>query len=503
MGIPIKDMQSAKDSLPIDDNKTLKKKKKSFLPWVFTLIIVLGIVGVIVYGNVRENVKPIIAEKKLTNVEVLTVKTKEFTESLTLPAIITANRVAGLKSEFSGILERWFFPEGGKVEIGDVIAEINTKGLRLNLEELYAALKTASKNVTLSNIRKENTEINLTNIQKNLKLQEISLESANATLTLAKKQYDRIKKLAKQKIVTSSKLDDSQNAFTQAKLGVTRVEQNLNSAKLNIRSAEIASKEAVAEIELSEARMVELEASIDLLEYQIEKGKLKAPFSGRLEEHLVQPGEMVSSNITIVNIYDLHYLRATINIPDRYVAFLDSNNEGVKQFIRLKMPGAEQRIKAKLIIPGLPKLTGGTESGIELNADIARIAQSSDPESNTFKVELRLVNPGNVLKHGLIARSKIEYLYYPNAIIIPVKAVQVTDVGPRVLVVNEKDGAQIVTIRDINPISIHGSNIFIKGGLKKGDRLVVAGWKGLVGGEKVNILVEDGNFIKPVIETKE
>lgn len=107
------------------------------------------------------------------------------------------------------------------------------------------------------------------------------------------------------------------------------------------------------------------------------------------------------------------------------------------------------------------------------------------------------------MKHGMIVRSKLEFLYYPDAILIPVKAVQVTDTGPRVLVLNEENGTQVVSIRDINPISIQGSKIFIRGGLNQGDRLVIAGWKGLVGGEKVNVLVEDGNFIKSDSETKE
>jgi len=499
---PIKDSQSTEENLQSNKNYS-PKKKKLLSPWIFTIFIMLAIVIVIIYANIREKTEPIVAAKKLTNIEIQTVSTQEFIESLTLPAIINADRVARLRPEFTGILQRWFFPEGAFVEIGDVIAEIDTKGLRLNLEELYAALKTAAQNVTLSRIRRENSEVNLTNIRKSLKLQEIALDSANATLKHAKKQFDRDTNLAKQKIVTTSQLDDSQNTYTQAKLGVTRAEQNFNSAKLNIRSAELANKEAIAGIDLSEARIAELEASIDLLEYQIEKGKLKAPFSGRLEEHLVQPGEMVSPSAPVVSIYDLQYLRATINVPDRYVTFLDSDNEGAKLFIQTNMPGAQQRINAKLIIPGLPKLTGGIESGIEFDAEIARIAQSSDPESNTFKVELRLPNPGNVLKHGIIARSIIEYLYYPDAVIIPVKAVQVTDAGPRVLVVNKKEGDQVVSIRDINPISIHGSNIFIKGDLKKGDRLVVAGWKGLVGGEKVNVLVEDGNFIKSDIAIKE
>lgn len=491
------------DKTPISNESDMptpsiqKKSRASFLPWLFTSLIGLATVTVIVFAAVKKNEEPIPPEKKLTNVEVFTINTQEFIESLTLPAIIQADRVAQIKPEFSGVLKQWYFPEGSEVKAGAVIAEIDTESLRLSLAELEAALKTASENVKLSNIKKEGALVNLTNTQRNIKIQEIALASEESNLKLAKREFERIKQLAQKKLTSISTLDNAQNTLTQAELGVIRAKQNLNKERLNIQSSELAIKEASAGIELAEARIVELEASIDLLEYKIEKGKLRMPFSGRLEEHLAEPGEMVLPNEPIVMIYDLKFLRATVNVPDRYIGYLDPENKDAKAYIQMSTPGSEQRINAKLIIPSLPKLTGGIESGIELDAEIARIAQSSDSQSNTFKVELRFPNPGNALKHGVIGRGKIEYLYYPEAIIIPTKAVQATDEGPRVMVVEEVNGAQMAEVRDIKPVSIHGSKIFVKGGLKQGERLIVTGWKGLVGGEQVNVLVEDGKFIKP------
>ena len=661
--------------------KHQNKKRLSKLPWIFTSLVILAIVAVIFISQSKKPQAPVIAEQKLTNVEVLTIKPEKFIEALTLPAIIKADRVAHIKPEFTGIFERWLIPEGGQVQIGDVIAEMDTKSLRLSLEELEAALKTASQNVTLSNISKEKARINLTNMQENVKIQENALKSAESnlklakqqhsstqktvnqkiaksqvnlanmqenvkiqenalksaesnlklakqqhsstqktvnqkiaksqvnlanmqenvriqknalasaesSLTLAKKQHDRIQEMVSQKIATTAQQDDAQNSLTQAELSVVRAKQNLNNALLNVQAAKLAIneietgtkaqqddaqnaltqaelsvvrakqnlnnavlnvqvaqlaieevytvtaaeqddaqnsltqaelsvvrgkqnlnnailniqiaklaiEEAEAGINLAEARIVELEASMELLSYKIEKGNLKAPFSGILEAHLIEPGEMASPNATIAAIYDLKYLRAAIDVPDRYIALLDPNNNEVKTFIKKNMAGAEQRIRVKIIIPGLPDLSDETESGIELDAKIARIAQSSNPESNTFEVELRFSNPGKALKHGLIVRSRIEYLYYPEALIIPVKAIQVTDVGPRVLVVKKDNGVDVAALKDINPVSIHGSNALIRSGLKQGDRLIVAGWKGLVGGEKINILVENGVFKKP------
>ena len=588
--------KSNKDSQPVKipgkfkkkGSKDQKGKKTSKLPWIFTILVLLAIVTVIMIARFQEPEKQILQVPKLTNVEVLSIKAEEFIESLALPAILKADRVAQIKPEFTGIFKRWLFPEGGLVDIGDVVAEIDTKSLRLNLLELEAGLKSASQNVILSNITREKAQVNLTNMQENVKIQENALESAESNLNLVKKQHkrvqitvnqqiakaqanlanmlgnvknsrnalesaesnlklaqkqhDRVQEMVIQKITsdaqlddaqnsltqaelsvvrakqnlnnellnvqvaklaikevdeaTASQLDDAQNSLTQTGLSVVRAKQNLNNARLNIQVANLAIKEAEAGIDLANARIAELEASISLLEHQISKGKLKAPFSGILEAHLIEPGEMASPGIPIATIYDLKYLRATIDVPDRYVAFLDPNNEKIKSFISKNMPGAEQRINTKIIIPGLPKLTEENESGFELDVSIAKIAQSSNPESNTFEVELRFLNPGNALKHGLIVRSKIDYLHYKNAIIIPVKAIQVTDAGPRVLVVNKEKGDEVAELKDINPVSIQGSKALIRGGLTKGDRLIVAGWKGLVGGEKVNILVENGIFKK-------
>jgi HlyD family secretion protein len=472
-------------------------KKISRLPWIVSSLILAAIILIIVIASNKEPEVPAPPVTKLTNVEVLTIDTEGYTESLTLPAIVEADRVVDIKPEFAGLLKRWLYPEGAQVELGDVIAEIDTESLRLNQEELEAALMSASQNVTLSNITKEKAEVNLANMKKDVRLKEVTLESAESSLDLVNKQFNRVKRMAGQKIATDAQLDDAKNSLTQAELSVVGAKQGVNSAILNIEIAKLAIKEAEAGIQLAEARIAELEASIHLLEYRIEKGKLKAPFSGVLEAHLVEAGEMVSPGVSIARIYDLKNLRATIDVPDRYITFLDSKNKETKDLFKMNMPGAVQQIKTKIIIPGLPGLSSGLESGVELDAQIARIAQSSDQESNTFKIELRFPNPGNALKHGLIARSKIEYLYYPEAIIIPVKAIQVTDAGPKVFIVESRDDHLVSAVRDIEPVSIHGSRTFIRKGLKKNDRLIIAGWKGLVGGEKIHILVEDGIFKNP------
>ncbi len=373
--------------------------------------------------------------------------------------------------------------------------------LMAGLEELKAAMTTASDNSDVASIMIESAGLDLENTRKNTKVQKLALQSVQSDWDLTLTEFKRIQKLVQKKVLGSSRLDTVRNALKQRELAVARAKESLGSSELGVNMAKLRVKQARANLELANSRLMELDAAVANVLVKINKSNLTAPISGRLERHMIEPGEVMSAGSSCAYIYDLDYLRATVNVPDRFIAFLDPKNTAAKAFIQVNRPGVELQVRAKLIIPGLPKLTGGNEAGLEVDAEIVYIAQAADPESNTFKVELRLPNIGGALKHGIIARGKIEYLYYPQAIIIPVKAVQVTDAGPRVLVVEEIDGIELVRIRDIEPLSIKGNEVLIGRGLSKGDRLIVSGWKGLVGGEAVNVLFEDGRFITQNPET--
>jgi hypothetical protein len=74
------------------------------------------------------------------------------------------------------------------------------------------------------------------------------------------------------------------------------------------------------------------------------------------------------------------------------------------------------------------------------------------------------------------------------------RAVQVADIGPRVLVLEKRKGKDIAVVRNIEPVSIKDDLILVGTGVKAGDRLVIAGGKGVINGEEVNVIVEDGEL---------
>jgi membrane fusion protein (multidrug efflux system) len=287
-------------------------------------------------------------------------------------------------------------------------------------------------------------------------------------------------------------VDAAENTLTQRRLAVGRAEEALARARVAVASAQVQITEAAAARDLAQGRVAEAQAAIASLNVTLKKAKLRAPVSGTLEEHLAEPGEVLAPGTPIARIYDLSHVRAVVNVPDRYVPFLDATNPAVKNYIAHAMPGAEQAVKASVVLPGLPKLTGGAYEGLELAAEVDRIAQAADPLSNTFVVELRLPNPQGALKEGMIVNARIAFLRYGAAVTIPIRAVQVSDAGPRVLVVEERDGTTRAFVRDIEPISIQEDTLLVGSGVAPGDRLVIAGGKGVMNGEEVNVVIADG-----------
>ncbi len=465
---------------------------RSAVSWIVTLFLVGLIAAVVLFGASREEVEVVPPTRRLANVEVNTIRSRIYREALELPARVEARQVGAVTPEFGGKLARWHVAEGARVERGQVVAELDTELLRADRGELQARKRSAELGVQLSQAVSETARAGLESTRKSAEVQVLTLEGVRADRDLAETEFKRMQSLVDKGVMDQSRLDTVRNARTQAEIRVNTSVEGVASAELAIRSAEARVAEARAAEEVARSGIAELDATIASLQVRIDKAMLRSPVSGRLEEYLAEAGEVVQNGTPVARVYDLATLRAVVNVPDRYVAFMDADNPAVAEYIRLERPQAHQEVVASLRIPGLPKLTGGEGQGMELPARVARIAQAGDAASNTFAVELEVVNPGEALKHGVIIRGRIAYLTYPEAIVIPVRAVQVTDAGPRVLVVVREDGRDVARVRAIDPASVQGDELLVLAGLEAGERLVVSGWKGLVSGEPVQVLLEDG-----------
>lgn len=434
-------------------------------------------------------------EQKLAGVETVTVVPVPYDEQLEVPARLAADRSANVSSEISEVLDLWLVEEGGRVEAGQVVARLNQDALLAQLKQLEAQERSTRVALRIAGDEKRLAEAALRQARTAADAASLGVRSAESGARLAATELARARNLVEANVAPQAQLDTAENASTQAALAVDKAKEDLEQARIGIQSAEVGLTRAEGNLALQGARLDEIAAAIAALRVTVAKTELRAPISGRLEEHLFEPGQVVGVDVPIATIYDLGHLRAEADVADRYVAFLDRKVAAVDDYLRMSMPGATRNLKATVIIPGLPRLTGGTHPGLELPAEIARIAQASDPVSNTFRVELRFANPGGALKQGIIGRARIAFLRYADALLVPLRAVQVSDVGPRVLVAEQREEGTFAAVRDVDLLSIKGDRVLVGKGLSAGDQLIVAGGKGIVHGERVRVVLADGNLV--------
>jgi multidrug efflux pump subunit AcrA (membrane-fusion protein) len=475
-------------------------------------------VGIAVKLANRPTTEPAPPEKRLANVAVQEVKARPYAESLILPAQLEADRMGRVGSELAGRLERWLVDEGATVTKGQVLAELNDDDLRAKLAELEVQKESIAKQVVVSQKDLEVAEVSLDQAKQDAKALQLTLDSAQSDLDFARKDSERVTGLAKADIATQAELDRVRNQLKQAEVGVAKAKDAMERAQITIRTAQARVGQSEAALDLARVRVQENERSVASVQVTLAKTKIHAPFAGQFEEYLVEAGDVVSPGLLLGKVYDLSYMRVAVDVPDRYAPFLEEGNPLLKQYLAKAMPGTRQDLKAMVQIPGLPKLTGGRHAGIEIPARIVRVAEAANSLSHTFRVELRFANPSLTLRAGIIVRASIDFLTYDNAIVIPMAAIQVADVGPRALVVTEEEDGPadrlreaiprwlwglfglrakrtFAHVRDIEPVSIRNDQVLVQSGLVDGETLIVAGGKGVLDGEQVNVVMADGEIV--------
>jgi RND family efflux transporter MFP subunit len=476
--------------------KSAARQQPNWVLWLATGSVFLATIGLVIL--IANRPTPVVPppEKVLANVAVQKIQVQPYAESLILPARLEADRTASISSELAGRLQRWLVQEGASVAAGDVLAELNDEDLQAELAELLVQSDSVAKQVNVAEQDLEVAKAALEQAVQDAKALELTLESSQADLDFSTKEFERITRLAKQEIATTAELDRVRNQLTQAQVGVAKAKDAIERAQITVRSAKARLGQSEAALGLSRVRIDETQRAIDSLRITIAKTKIRAPFAGRFEEHLVEAGDVVVPGVVLGRVYDTAFMRVAVDVPDRLAPFLDDENPLLAKYLEQSMPGTHQELKASVQIPGLPKLTGGRHAGVEIPAVIARVAQAANEVSHTFRTELRLPNPGMALRAGMIVRARIDFLAYDNAIVIPLAAVQVADVGPRVLVIEERNGKAIARMRDIEPTSIRDDEVLVQNGLSANETIVVAGGRGVLDGEQVNVVVANGVVIE-------
>jgi membrane fusion protein, multidrug efflux system len=202
------------------------------------------------------------------------------------------------------------------------------------------------------------------------------------------------------------------------------------------------------------------------VEFLSENTSLHAPFTGTISERYYEPGEMYSGapntaagKAAILTLLQTNTLKALVNISERNFPYV---HEGMQVMITTDVyPGESFPATIELIYPVI------------------------DPQTRSFRVELRILNNDEHLRPGMFARAHLG-LDQVEAFVVPALAVlKLQGSNERYVFLEENGSARRVVVRIgdrfDDMVEIISDEIYV------GDKLIIAGQARLLDGVAVQV----------------
>jgi len=242
---------------------------------------------------------------------------------------------------------------------------------------------------------------------------------------------------------------------------------NLEKAKKELaRVSRLKDANSIAERKYDEAlynhraisqELVQNNAKIEQLEYEIAQKKVLSPFSGFIAGEHTQVGQWVSTGGAVVTLIDLSKIRITVDVPERYTVLLPAK--------------------------GSVKVNIKSITGKPLSGKIYAILPQGNSESRTFPARINLANPGFKIRSGMEVFVTIDLASTRNALLVPKDSVVTS--GENKMVFSVADG-KAVPIR-VKVTGYFDGNVAVEGNLKPGDLVVIRGNERLRPGQAVKV----------------
>jgi membrane fusion protein (multidrug efflux system) len=187
-----------------------------------------------------------------------------------------------------------------------------------------------------------------------------------------------------------------------------------------------------------------LHAELQLIEAQLLKTKIRAPFGGVIGLRWVSPGSYLSSQTRIASLHDLDPVKLDFAVPERYSSLMRIGEE------------------ISFTVEGIERAFPGTIYAIEPNVDAA---------SRSLRMRARCPNSDGALLPGTFANVELAIRSVADALTVPAIAVIPELGGKKVFVYREG----LAEPRSVTTGIRNEREVQITDGLTEGDLVIISG----------------------------
>jgi RND family efflux transporter MFP subunit len=249
--------------------------------------------------------------------------------------------------------------------------------------------------------------------------------------------------------------------LARAEADVTRYERLLPKGAASQKDLD----QAVADRGEARAAIQSARGAVDRAALDLEFTRVTAPINGRISRHLIDEGNLVTMNSTLLT---------TIVSTDPMYAYFDVDERAVldvRQLIREGKARNARNSEEVTVLLGLANETGFPHQGT-----INFLDNQVNPQTGTLRLRGVFPNPNDnkleVLLPGYFARVRLLIGRSHRALLVTDRAID-TDQGQKIVyVVNDKNE---VISRPISLGALHDGLRVIEEGIKPGERVIVNG----------------------------
>lgn len=266
-----------------------------------------------------------------------------------------------------------------------------------------------------------------------------------------------------------AKIDDEQIV-----LEVTRLKaQNENARENYERRKAVWEKDKIgSELDLIAAKTTfeQTEAALKLLELQLERTVVRAPFNAVVEDIISEVGETVAPGTPVVRLISDGSVRVRAGVPARFA-------ESVRVGDDVEVTFDEYRNDA-------------------VRSKISFVGTSIDPQARTFTIEANIPNPGNKYKIDMVSNVRIRTRTFDEVLVLAQEFVFRNEDGYQVYVVGTDDnGNPIAATRQVTTGPLFNNRVVITGGLNPGDEVITTGASSVENRTRINVVKSNANGV--------